>query len=211
MHFIIIQLQRQTPPSFGWFPSAKILAQSIFSIGRLHNDTCINASDVSSFNRRLQSLFTQFCLNNLCSHIVVLAKLKLQSMPSQSCKIEIRRVIGIWWCLLECQDKNLAMFLCANCSRHVLWHAFFREAFIVTEHIFVKCPKNKNFFDGQNGIWLVLKTSILDIQCNWWPFDPWGFTSAYENQFEIYFAELGHECGFSYVTDKLWNTKPRLL
>jgi hypothetical protein len=50
MHLIIIQLQRQSPPVLGQFPSVKILAQSINFIGRPHNDTRINASNVSSFN-----------------------------------------------------------------------------------------------------------------------------------------------------------------
>ena len=75
-----------------------------FSIGPPYNDTRIHASNVSSFNRLLRSLFTQFCLQNPHSHIVVFAKPKLQLTPSRSCTFEIARVIEIWKCFLECQD-----------------------------------------------------------------------------------------------------------
>ena len=80
MHLIIIQLWSQSPPIFGQISSVKNSSLIIFSIGRLHNDTRINASNVSSFNRLLRSLFTQLCLENPCSHIVVLAKPKFQSV-----------------------------------------------------------------------------------------------------------------------------------
>ena len=95
------------------------------------------------------------------------ASRSLQSVLSQSCEVEIAWVIGIWKCLLECQDWGLAMLLFANCNHYILWHAFFGEAFIViggnlAEHIIVKCPPKMAFFDGQNGIWQVLKTSILN-------------------------------------------------
>ena len=72
---------------------SKILAQSIFSIGRPHYDTRINASNVSSLNRFMQSLFTQCCLENPQSHIVVLAKPKLQLVLNRNCKVEIAGVI----------------------------------------------------------------------------------------------------------------------
>jgi hypothetical protein len=148
MHLTIIQLQRQSPPVCGGFQVSKNLAQSIFSIIRLHNDIHIKVSNVSSFNRLLQSLFTQLSLENPCSHIVVFAKLKLQSVPSRSCIVKIARIIGIWECLLECQDCSPTMFLCANCNHCFLWRVIFREAFTVTsgnftKHIFVKCPPIK--------------------------------------------------------------------
>ena len=68
----------QSPPVLIDFQVSKILAQSIISIGRPHNNTCINASNVSSFNRLLRSLFTQSCLENLRLHITVLVNPKLQ-------------------------------------------------------------------------------------------------------------------------------------
>ena len=106
MHLTIIQLHMQSLPLLGQFSSVKFLAQFIFSIGRPHDDTHINASNVfSSFNQLLQSLFTQLCLENPRSHIGVLAKLKLQSVPSPTCKsywnLEVSRVskIGVQLCL----------------------------------------------------------------------------------------------------------------
>ena len=86
MHLIIIQLQRQAFWFLVDFQVSKILAQSIFSVRRPHNDTRINASNVSSFNWLLRSFFTQICWENPRSLIVVLAKVKLQSMLSQNCR-----------------------------------------------------------------------------------------------------------------------------
>ena len=155
------------PPVFCRFPSVENSSPIHIFHRRPHNDTRTNASNVSSFNQILRSLFTQFGLENPRSYIVVLAKPKLQSVLSQSCRVEIARVIGIWNCLLECQDWSPPVFLFTNCNHCILWHAIFEEAFIVTsgnfaKHIHVKCPKTKkNIFDGQNDIWQVLKTSIL--------------------------------------------------
>ena len=100
------------------------------------------------FNRLLRSLFTQFYLENPRSDIVVLAKSKLQSMSSQSCRVKIAGVIEIWKCLLECQDWSPSLFLSTNCSHCILWHAIFGEAFTMkggnfAEHILVKCPPPK--------------------------------------------------------------------
>ena len=99
---------------------SKILAQSIFSIGRLHNDTRINASNVSSFSQLLRSHFTKFCLENLCSHEVVLAKRKLQSVRNRSYGFKIAGVIRIWKCMLECQYGSPTMFQFENCTRCIL-------------------------------------------------------------------------------------------
>ena len=120
----------------------KILAQSIFSNGRPHNDTRISAFNVSSFNWLLRSLFTQLCLENSRSYVVVLAKLKLQSVPSQSCTIEIARVIENWKCLLECQDWSPTMFLVTNCSQCMLCHAVIGE--VCRAHFCEVPPKQKN-------------------------------------------------------------------
>ena len=92
MHIIIISNSKGKALRF-WvdFQVSKFLAQSTIFIGRPHDDTRVNGSNVSNFNRLLRSLFTQLCLENPRSHIVVLAKPKLQSVPSRSC-----RVIGIW-------------------------------------------------------------------------------------------------------------------
>ena len=92
--------------------------------------------------------------------VAIGAESKLQS---SNCKN-----IGIWKGLLECQDWSPIMFLFANCNRCIYLQTIFGEAFTVTggnfaQHIFVKCQKSKKFFDGQNGIWRVLKTSILNI------------------------------------------------
>ena len=148
MHLIIIQLQWQSALWFlVHFQVSKILARSMFSIGRPHNDTHIHASNVSSFNQLLQSLVTQLCLENLRSHIAMLAKPKLQPVPSWSCRVKNARVIGIWKCLLGCHSYwNPTMFLFANCSHCIAWQAIFGETFTVkggnfAEHIFVKCSK----------------------------------------------------------------------
>ena len=136
------------PPVFCRFPSVENSSPIHIFHRRPHNDTHTNASNVSSFNQILRSLFTQFGLENPRSYIVVLAKPKLQSVLSQSCRVEIARVIGIWNCLLECQDWSPPMFLFTNYNHCILWHAIFEEAFIVTsgnfaKHIYVKCPKTK--------------------------------------------------------------------
>ena len=70
----------------------KIVAQFIFSIRRSHNDTRINASNVSSFNRILWSLFTRLCfwestftLKHACqAEVAVNAESKLQSRNCKS-------------------------------------------------------------------------------------------------------------------------------
>jgi hypothetical protein len=146
MHLIINQLQMQNPPGFGRFPSVQDSSLIHILFKRPHNDTRINASNVSSFNRLLRSLFTQFCLENPRSHIVVLAKPKLQLVPSQSCKVKILGVIGIWKCLLKCQDWSRPISLYANCNQCILWQAVLGKAFTLKDgnfakHIFVKCPK----------------------------------------------------------------------
>ena len=166
MYLIIIQFQRQSPLGFSRFQVSKILAQSIFSIGIPHSDTRINASNVSSFNRILQSFSTQNCLENPRSYTVVLAKPKLQSVPSRSCMVEIAVVIGIWKCLLECQDWNPNMSLFANCS-HCICDRLFLESpslwLIKTLHTTflwsAQKERKKTFIYGQNGIRHVLKTS----------------------------------------------------
>ena len=90
---------------------SKFLAQSIFSIRRLHSDTRINASNVSSFNRLLWLLFTQLCLKNSWSHVVVLAKLKLQSMPSRSCIVK-SKLQGLLEFGSVCYSVKIGVQLC---------------------------------------------------------------------------------------------------
>ena len=97
----------------------------------------------------------------------MLGKPKLQWVPSRSRRVKITWVIGIWKCLLGCQDRSPAMFLFANCSHCILWQTIFGKAFTMTsgnfaKHIFVKCPPKK--IDNKNGIWQVLKTSILNTR-----------------------------------------------
>jgi hypothetical protein len=122
---------------------SKILAQSIFPIGRPHNDSCIDASNVSSFNRLMWSLFIQLCFENPRSRIVVLAKPKLQLVPSWNCRI-------YWNLEVSARVPRLEslMFLFANCGHCILWQAIFGEAYTVkseniAKHTSVKCPKTK--------------------------------------------------------------------
>jgi hypothetical protein len=152
---------------------SKILVQSIFSIGRPHNDTCINASNTSSFNRLLRSLFIQFRLETPRSHVVVLAKPKLQLMPSRSCTVKIARVIEIWKCLLDCQDWSPTMFLFVNYRHCILWHAFFWEAFTVTSENFTEKflwsappPKKKKRWPQ----WHMTGVEDFNIEHCWYPF-----------------------------------------
>jgi hypothetical protein len=65
-----------------------------------------------------------------------------QAEVAASAESELHVVIGIWRCLLECQDWSPTMSLFAN-GTHC---TFFGEAYTVTsgnfvEHVFVKCPK----------------------------------------------------------------------
>ena len=125
---------------------------------------------VSSFNQIIRSIFTQFCLENPHSHILLLSRPKLELVPSQSCKVAIARVIGIWKCLLECQDWSPTMFLNTNCNHHSLLHANFKKAFIMkggnfAKHVFVKCCQNKNKNKTWQPTWHLIgvETSILSI------------------------------------------------
>ena len=116
----------------------KILAQFIFSIGRPHNDTHINASNVSSFNWLMRSLFTQFCLKNPLSHIIVFAKLKLQSRNCKSYwKLEM-------FARVPRMESNY--FFIWKFQPLFLWHIVVGETILATnrnfhEQIFVKCLK----------------------------------------------------------------------
>ena len=77
-------------------------------------------------------------------------KPRLQLVPSQSCRVEIASVFGIWKCMLECHDWSPTMFLFAYYKPCILWKPIFGEASIMTsgnfvEHIFVKCPPKRGF------------------------------------------------------------------
>ena len=124
---------------------------------------------VSSFNQIIRSIFTQFCLENPHSHILLLSKPKLELVPSQSCKVAIARVIGIWKCLLECQDWSPTMFLNTNCNHHSLLHANLKKAFIMkggnfAEHVFVKCCQNKNKNKTWQPTWHLIGVEDFNIK-----------------------------------------------
>ena len=148
MHSTIIQVQKQSPSVFGQFSQvSNNLGQFRFSIIRPHNDTHINVSNVSNLNWLLRSLFIQFQLGNPCSHLVVLAKLKLYSISSRSCRVKIAGLLGVWKCLLECQHWSPTKFAFANYNHCILWQTIFREGFTMksenfAKHIFLKCPTN---------------------------------------------------------------------
>ena len=103
---------------------------------------------VSSFNQLLQSLFTQLCLENPRSHIVVLAKPKLQRRDRMShWNLEVfARVPRL--------ESNYVS-ICKLQPLHFVTGNFWRNFNVIggnfAKHVFVKCPQ-KNFFDGQNGI-----------------------------------------------------------
>ena len=138
------------------------LAQFIFSIRRPHNDTRISASNVSCFNWLLRSLSTKLCLEHPRSHIVVLPNPKLQSVQGWSCrsywKLKVSARMPRW---------SPTLILVTHCNHYILWHALFGEAFIVKdgkfgERILWSAPKMKHILNGQNCIWQVLKTSVVN-------------------------------------------------
>jgi hypothetical protein len=96
--------------------------------------------------------FRDRSLPNHVPKIHIHIEMCLLSRSYSQCWVEIAPVIGIWKCLLECQDWRSTMFLFANCKHCILGHVVFGEAFIVTgtsfaEHIFVKCPPHtKTYF-----------------------------------------------------------------
>ena len=168
MHLIIIHLQRQSPLGFSRFPSVKILAQSIFSIGRPHTDTRINASNVSSFNRTLRSPFTQSCLENPRSHIAALvSQPKLQSVPSRDCRSIESKLQKLLEFENKCSSAKIGVHL--QFYRQIAAIVFYDKHFLekplrrpgwqlCKAHVCEVCPKTKEtFVDGQNGIWQVLK------------------------------------------------------
>ena len=93
---------------------------------------------------------------------------------TQRHRVKIARVLGIWKCLLEGQESNPSMFVFANWSQCNLWHAIsewpslwrvdtLQSTFLWSaKYILFHFLKKIIFFDSQNGIWQVLKTSILN-------------------------------------------------
>ena len=133
---------------------SKILAQSIFSIGRPNNDTRINASNVSSSNWLQQSLFTQFCLENPRSHIVVLAKPKLQSVLSWSCKVKITWLIGIWKCVarvprLESSYVSICKLQPLYCVTCNFWRGLHCEGWKLCKAHFCEVPQKKTLLTAK--------------------------------------------------------------
>ena len=121
----------------------KNIAQSILSIRRPHNDTCINVSNISSFNWLLQSLFTQFCLENPNSHITVFVNPKLQSCWDKVAELKLQELLEFG---SVCSSAKIGVQRCFYLQ--IAATIVFREAFTLTsgnfaEHIFVKCPKKK--------------------------------------------------------------------
>ena len=144
---------------------SKILAQSIFSIKSPYNGTRIHASNVSSFNQILRSLFTQLCLENPCSHIVVFSKPKLQSWNCRSywnLEVSIRvprlelyfylQIAAIVFCDMQFLEMP-SLWLMETLQSTFLWSAIiYIYIYILRWH--------------PNGIWQVLKTSILNTDDN---------------------------------------------
>ena len=91
------------------FQVLKILARSIFSIKRAHNDTCISASNVSSFNRLKRSLFTQINLENPRSHIIVFAN---QSCSQCRVKVAESKLQELLEFENVCQSAKIGIQLC---------------------------------------------------------------------------------------------------
>ena len=179
MYFIIIQIQRQSSPVFGWFLSVNNSSPIHISIRRPHNDTRINASNVSSLNRLLQSLFTQFCLEN--SHLTHSCACQAEVAANAESKLHSQNYKSYWnlECLLECQDWSPTMLKVANCSHYNWWHAIFGKAYIVkgetlqSNFLWSAPNKNKNniktFLTTKmafNRCWWLQVTSILNTACN---------------------------------------------
>jgi hypothetical protein len=156
---------------------SKILAQCIFFIGRPHHDTCINASNASSFNRLLWSLFTQFCLEKPRSHIscacqdevVANAKSKLHSQNCRSYwKLEV-------YAKMPRLESNY-VFICKLQSLYFVTSIFLEKPSTekgenYVEHIFVKCPPPLSLF--------------------WWP--KWHLTSVEDFNIEHWLQSSNKE------------------
>jgi hypothetical protein len=95
MHLIIIQLQRQSPPVFGWNPSVK----NVSPIHSLHRKTAQRPSHQCIQHLKFQSTFVItlhpiLFEKNPCPHIAVLAKLKSPLVSTRSCRVKI---VGVNW------------------------------------------------------------------------------------------------------------------
>ena len=131
---------------------SNILAQSTFFIGSLHNDACMNASDVSSFNRLLWSLFTQLCLDYPRSHIVVLYEAEV--VVSAESKLHSRKFYKSYWNLeVYARMPRLESNYVYICKLHPLcfvacsfWRRLHYEGWKLCKANFVKCLKEKKTF-----------------------------------------------------------------
>jgi hypothetical protein len=146
------------------FQVSKFLLQSIFP---LENCMMTLALTHPMFQVSVDSLITlqQFSLQNPCSHIVVLAKPKLQSVPSWNCRsywnLEVYgRVPRLESNYVPICKLQPLYFVTSNFWRglHYDWWKLCREHFCEVP----KKGKKKKLFDGQNDIWQVLTTSILN-------------------------------------------------
>ena len=114
MRLIIIQLQRQSLLIFGRFSSVKNyspihifpLEDRRMTLASMHPmfQVSISFCHHSSPNLFGKSMFTY---STTCQVEVVVS-------ASRSCIVKIARFIGIWKCLLECQDWSPTMFLRAK-------------------------------------------------------------------------------------------------
>ena len=116
------------------------------------------------------------------SHIGVLAKPKLQWVPSWNCG---STVIGIWKCL-QCQDwsptVSLYLQIAATifCDRQFLERpSLWRVGTLQSTFLLWSAVPKKNFFDGHNGIWQALKTSILNTALHHCKCLRWRFVEIY--------------------------------
>ena len=96
---------------------------------------------------------------------------KVQSVPRRSRKVEIAGVIGIWKCLLECQDWSPIIFYYLQIAAIVFCDMQFLERYslwrveILHKHVFVKCPKNRKLFWPPK--WQL--TGVEDFNIEHWP------------------------------------------
>ena len=146
---------------------SKILAHSIVSMGRLHNNACINASSVSSFYWLLRSFFTQFCLEKSTftyscgchAEVAVGVELKLHNWNCRSywnLKVSARvpRLDSSYVSICKLQPLYFV-----TCS---FWKAFTMKGGKFAKHIFVKYPKYNIIFDAHNVFDRCWRLSILN-------------------------------------------------
>ena len=170
MHLIIIQLQRQSPPIFGLFPSGKLLSLiHVFhrKIARWHSHKCIQCfkfpliyAIILHPNLFGKSTFTYSCACKAKVASSVESKLQRRNWRTYwnlEVFARVPRLESNYVYVLKLQPLYFV-----TCS---FWRGLQHEGWnLYRAHICEVLPKHKIFMDNQNGIWQALKTSTWNTQ-----------------------------------------------